>query len=397
MILAAVALASIPYTTQAGWDDWLNGDSWKQWAKQKAEAVVDALSDDKASKSDDTKKDDEFEIEHIDLDAKKEVVKDTSEPKVDFYDTLGIKYFPAQYLAGNEATLKKYLNTLFKDKKHRQAVAYFISLERKNHAAAISLLESMPDDQRLVLLLESPAAFTAKILVEMRNIDFKGKTLSHWGPFELQSEYYGRKKVAKAEIKGESVSLRYIMFLLTFNTNTQEEFAHRAYALAQILSNVSESDLSSLLVYSHDEVLVKMGQKHESCFGAVKTKGYCDEETPVYLPEDFVGPLLNFMHSHNMISKQAIVKVLEAEFYTNIHRFNAILKGIDIKVIQDVALNFSEEIIAFLPDEVILGAMPAYEEVDNSLRITDGKNNKTVINNNTVIDETDESIEKEEL
>lgn len=383
MILSVAMMGIVPHLSQGDWagfqKDWLTQDSWKKWGKQNAEALVNLFSDEDVSKTENTKENDELEQPIVGLNEKKEFVNETTKSKENFYDTLGIKYFPEQYLVGSEITLKKYLNTLLKDKKNRQAVAYFISLERKNHAAAISILESIDPAHRLVILLESPAKFVAKILVQMRNVDFKGKTLSHWGPYELQSEYFGRKDVHNAEIKGESVSLRYIDFIIKHETKSKKEFFDRAFSLANILSHVGGTDLASLLVYSHEEVLVKMGKKHESCFGAVKSKGFCDEETAIYLPEDFVGQLLNFMHNRSMISKQDIVNVLEAEFKINRNRFDAILKGINIKVIQDIALNFPEEIIACLPDEVILGAMPSYENQDSSLKIGDGKNDKHII------------------
>lgn len=381
LVLLVAVFVLFPYVSRAdwNWNDLVRPDAWRKWAQQYIQKAGKGLMDYGASTSEDAKTNDEPEEVFIELDEKK-VAADTFHSNPDFYDNLGIKFFPEQYLVGGEPTFRKYLNTLFEAKKNRQAVAYFISLERKNHAAAISILESMAPEQRLIILLDSPAVFIAKILVQMRKFDFKGKTLSHWGPYELHSQYFGRKAVSNAEIKGESVSLRYLMFLLTYNAKTQEEFGSRAFSLAKILGHVTGNDLSSLLVYSREEVIVKLGEKHESCFGAVKTKGYCGEETAIYLPESFVGSLLSFMHDQKMISKKDIVNVLEAEFKINSERFNRILKAIDIKVIQDVAFNFSEEIIALLPDEAILEAMPDNDDDHILNRIDDGKDGRNVIN-----------------
>ncbi len=398
VILMLAVMVLFPHMGKAfmSWDDLPSADTFKKLLQQAAKTVGDTLIHYSDSTPKDTATNDEPEEESIELDEKK-VAKDTTKPKIDFYDTLDIKFFPEKYLVGDEATFKKYLNTLFEAKKNRQAVAYFISLERKNHAAAISILESMAPEQRLIILLNSPAVFIAKILVQMRNVDFKGKVLSHWGPYELHSQYFGRRIVSDAEIKGESVSLRYMMFILTHNVKTEEEFGNRTFSLAKILSHVTGDDLFSLLVYSHEEVLVKLGEKHESCFGAVKTKGYCDEETAIYLPENFVGPFLNFMHNQKMVSKKDIVNVLEAEFKINRDRCNGILKGIDINVIRDVDLNLSEGITAGLPGKAILDEMPDDDDDDFNLnRIGDGNNNKNVANV-TKTDDEDRTDEQKEL
>lgn len=370
-ILSIIALSLIPHLSQAfDWNDWVSTDSWKNWAfgtKKNASETKDTQN----------KAKDESEDEVIDLDAPKVAKEETQEPKVDFYDTLGIKFFPEQYLLGTDATLKKHLTTLFEKKQHRSAVSYFISVERKNHALAISMLESMNPAHRLIILLDSPAKFIAKILVDIRNQDFKGKTLSHWGTYELQSEYFGKKTVDQAEIKGETVSLRYIVFLLSHNSRSKEDYATRAFHLAQILSHASANDLASLLVYTREEATVKMGQQHNSCFGAVKSKGYCDEETVIYLPTEFVGQLLNFMHTNKMISNQDLVTILETEFKANQDRFQAILKKIDIKVLQEIIFNFSDEIHPFLPDDIILNAIPSLEDSEPVLSITNGVNKST--------------------
>lgn len=72
-----------------------------------------------------------------------------------------------------------------------------------------------------------------------------------------------------------------------------------------------------------------MGSQHKSCFGAVKSKGHCDEETIIFLPVDFISGLLNFMYKNKLISGKDLVTVLEAEFSINKERFQALVKQID--------------------------------------------------------------------
>lgn len=374
-ILSIVILSLIPYFSQAiDWDSWLStADSWKNWALGTNNAS-------ETKKEEDPKKDKEELEEHIDLD--KEIAE---EKPVDFYDTLGIKFFADKLLIGTDATLKNHLYTLFHKKQKKAAISYFVSLERKNHDLAISILESLAPDNRLSILLDSPPAFIAKILVDMRKTDFKGKTLSHWGTYKLQSEYFGLKTVDQAEIKGESVTLQYITFLIYHNSKDKQDLFQRAVALAKILSTIKNDDLASLLVYTNEEATVKLGKQHKSCFGAVKSKGYCDEETVILLPVDFIANMLNFMHKAKMISNKDLVDVLEAEFPINQERFQAILNKIDKTIMQEIILNFSEEVHSFLPDDIILYAMPTFEE-DTVLKLTAEASspNKTIIANSKI-------------
>lgn len=377
-IISIMILSLIPFFSHAiDWDYWT--DTWKSWTFQ-----TKNTSDEKTNQ----KTEDDEPEEHIDLD-KEEIAKD--DPKVDFYDTLGIKLFPLKHLIGSDETLQKHLNTLFKNKREKGAVSYFISLERKNHDLAISILESLAPDNRLTLLLQCPPAFIAKILVDMRTVDFKGKTLSHWGIYNLQSEYFGSKIVDHAEIKGESVTLQYIVFLLFHNIKTKEEAGHRASALAKILSCIDSENLPSMLIYTNKEASAKLGQKHKSCFGAVKSKGYCDEVTVILLPVDFISNLLNFMHKNNMISNKDLVNVLEKEFEINQERFQAILNKIDKTIMQEVIFNFSEDVHSFLPDDIILSAIPSFEE-DNVLKITADKDQNS--SQQIIISEDNDDLSK---
>lgn len=370
-ILSILLLSLIPFCAQAiDWNSWLSKDDWVDWAV----TGLNKLRTPKPAESEDQDNGEEF----IDLDTKNVAQEDNTTKENDFYASLGIKFFPEKYLVGSDATLKKQLNTLFQNKKNKGAVAYFISIERKNHNLAISILEELPANNRLTILLESPSAFIAKLLVDMRKKDFVGKTLYHWGKFKLESQYFGSKEVDNAEIKGESITLQYITFLLLHNTKTQEDFKLRAYTIADIFSKVASEDLPSLLVYTNEEAAVKLGKKHKSCFGAVKSKGYCDEETIIQLPADFVAKLLNGMHKNNMITNQDLVNILETEFKINQDRFQTILSMIDKAILQEIILNFSEEVHAFLPDDVILQAIPHLEE-DKTLKISDKTNNGTTI------------------
>lgn len=402
MILSVAVIGLIPpYISHASLTDMLP-DSWKQW--------IDSFS-----KTETANKETPINTEVTEnQDGSSETQNDPekpAEPVVDFYSTLGIKLFPEKYLLGKESVLKKHLVSLFETNNNRKAVAFFVSLEKKRHDVALSILETLPAQHRLKLLLESPPAFIAKLFVGMRNIDFKGKTLSHWGPFELQSDYFGTMKVETGQIMGESISLRYISFLLSYNPQSKvqklsgKEFATRVVALAKILSFASGSDLSSLLVYSHEEVVVKLGLKHEDCYGDVQTKGSCEEETAIYLPEDFVGQFLNLMHNQKLITKKDLVSILEAEFKLSTKRFQLILKWIAPEVLQDVAYNFSEEIIAYLPDEIILGAMPTDEDTYDELPAIDVGPTKVIIKdsknstNNTIQipSNNDDSSDKDDL
>lgn len=364
-LLTVILLSLLPFFSYGDWNDWINVDSWKNWGAKKL-----GLSS-PTNEQDDSPEEKQYEAQNPE---DKEIAQaDNETKKVDFYDTLGIKFFADKYLIGTDATLKKHLNTLFQNKQKKAAISYFISLERKNHDLAISILEDLAPNNRLTLLLDSPPAFIAKLFVDMRSKDFKGKTLSHWGTFTLESAYFGTKKVDHAEIKGESVTLQYITFILFHNNNkTKEEFALRAFALANILSHVASANLPSLLVYTDEEAAVKLGQKHKSCFGAVKSKGSCDEETIIQLPTDFIAGLLNFMHKQAIISNKDLVNVLEIQFSINQERFQAILKKIDPVVLQEIILNFSEDVHAFLPDDIILQALPVFDEED-VLKITDQK------------------------
>ncbi len=366
-ILSVILLSFIPFFSHANWDDWMNIDSWKSWGSQKLGYTS------KTNESDSSEIEDKNTEDAEDKNEKEVANEDNKTKEINLYDSLGIKFFAEKYLIGSDATLKKHLNTLFQNKQKKAAISYFISLERKNHDLAISILEDLDPNNRLTILLDAPGAFIAKIFVDMRSKDFKGKTLSHWGTFTLQSEYFGTKKVDHAEIKGESVTLQYITFILFHNSKTKEEFAHRAFAIANILSHVTSADLPSLLIYTDEEAAVKLGNKHKSCFGAVKSKGYCEEETIIHLPSDFIAGLLNFMHIKNMITNKDLVAVLETEFKVNQDRFQAILKMIDKSVLQEIVFNFSEEVHAFLPDDIILHAIPSFEE-ETVLKITDQKN-----------------------
>lgn len=408
--------------SNSGWGwDWLSGDSWKKWGIKTAKGIKERFEQLDSYDAEGNIKVQEGKVENVEapvasndqseksdkFDKLEVKLGEEGDKSVDFYDSLGIEYSPNQYLVGSEAVLKKHLKSFFDARKTANGIAYFISVERKRHDAAISLLESMTHEQRLAILLESPAAFIAKVFVDMRNKDFKGKTLMHWGPYELQSEYFGKKIVENAEIKGESMSLRYMTFLLNYKVTSKEEAGNRAFRLAEILSCVTGEDLVSLLVYSREEVVVKMGSKHESCFGAVKNKGYCDEETAIYLPYEFMGNLLNFMYQKQMISKQDLVAVIEAEFKLDSDRVGLILGKIDVSVLQEVSLNFSDEVTAILPDDVILSVMSDIY-INDVIMIDDGSSNKNNSKNNSTKDviiqvieviaqEEEEASKKQEL
>lgn len=368
-LLLIVTVSMVTHLSFGGWEEWPRVNAFKNWwngedAKPAEEQVQEIVKEE-------VDKDDLEEF--VDLNAEsKEEEEEFVEPEVDFYETLGIKFFPEKFLEGKLETLKKRLNKLFEKGEDEAAITYFISLERKDHGQAIEILETLKPTYRLSIMLNADARFIAKILSEMRLVDFKGKTLTHWGGYELDSDYFGKKTVTTAEIKGESVSLRYIEFLMKYNVSSEEDYNSRGKRFAEILKHTTEESLVSLLVYKPEEAGVKLGNGHEKCFGAIKSKGYCDEETTIYLPAQFVGAMINEMHKHKMMTNRDIVAVLEAEFEVNTERFKAIIDATYEDVLSDIYMNLSGDIIEYLPEDLILNAVSSVTVDESTLKIGAG-------------------------
>lgn len=426
VISLIVAMAITPVSSHAlDLSDYIDTDSWKSWGSSIKNKVTKTfklwIEEDKENSEDKTSNENPKEDNNQDKDA-----EETRVSMEDFYDNLDIKLVSEKLLKGGESTLKKSLISRLNAAEFDSAVAFFVSLEKKNHDVAISILDSIEPEYRLILLQQCPPAFIAKILVDMRNKDFKGKPyFRHWGPFTVHLKQKGTKDFENAEIKGDSISLRYINFLLSHKLGSGqkaiEEMKNRGEVLADIMSFLSGPDLASLLVYSPEEVFVRMGEKHELCYGDYLNKGICFEEVPVYLPEKFVGQFLSGLHRNRRITTQDINAILEAEFKVNPDRYKLILKHIPAEVVRDIALDFSEDMWLLLPEDVQHSATMAFEEKEremaarekelemakmkatNENNITANRINSTLnAKNGTVIlqaadDNTEEDEEKAEL
>lgn len=361
LLLLTVSLGFLTPLVLADWSALLNSTAWMEWLASNPITKSNVAQADIPNAQEKVQ-----EVQVAQSDNSNDSVN-TETKKIDFYESLGIELVPEIALTDPEPKLKATLIQLIEEGKYDDAVAYFVSIERKNHKTAISILETLDANYRHIILMESPEAFITKILLAMRT-DFKGKTLRHWGPFELKSAYFGKRIEQFAEIKGDSVSLRYILFFLYHNlpqqnlsTDEQHLAFERVAQLCRILSHATDESLVSLLVYTKEEASVKMGKEHKSCFGAVEKKGFCDEETPIYFPADLLGSLMTVMHQQNYISLKAIVSIIEKEFEIDSKRGKTILKDMKENIIQSITLNLSEEVLVHIPYKIKSG-----DKLDNN-------------------------------